>query len=466
MSETIVILGGGESGVGAALLAKKLGKSVFVSDLGTIKDTYKEVLTAEEIEYEEGQHSEERILQQADLVIKSPGIPEKVALIQALKSKGIAVIDELEFAAKHTDAKIIAITGSNGKTTTTKLIHHILQTAGYDVGLAGNIGFSLAKQVAEEDKAYYVVEVSSFQLDGMYDFNPDVAVLLNITADHLDRYEYKLENYIASKFRLVQNKGAEQVFVYNSDDVNIAYGLEHYYHQNKENRQTVSMSDLQQESEVLRIGAFQIKKADLTLQGRHNYFNIQCAVQAAQSVGVGEEAIRQALTTFENEAHRLEPVCIINEVEYINDSKATNVDAVYYALDAMTKPVVWIVGGVDKGNDYEMLFPLVKEKVRAIVCLGIDNSKIFEAFQDKHEIIIETRSIREAIKVGSLYAEQGDAILLSPACASFDLFDNYIDRGNQFKGTLMHQIKMMTEGITVTLNAKMEIHPVNNKSDN
>ena len=437
-------------------------------NLRTIKEEYKVVLEANGIEYEERKHSEDRILGDTDLVIKSPGIPEKVALVQALKSKGIPVIDELEFAAKHTKAKIIAITGSNGKTTTTKLIYHLLQTAGYDVGLAGNIGFSLAKQVAETDKAYYVVEVSSFQLDGMHDFKPNVSVLLNITPDHLDRYEYKLEHYIASKLRIVQNKTAEDVFIYNSDDANIAYGLEHFYNQNKENRLEVSMSALQQESEVLRVETigFEIPKADLTLQGRHNHFNIQCAVLAANAVGVGEESLLKGLTTFENEAHRLESVCIINEIEYINDSKATNVDAVYYALDAMTKTVVWIVGGVDKGNDYTALFPLVKEKVRAIVCLGVDNSKILEAFGDQHEIIVETRSVQEAIKVGSLYAEPGEAVLLSPACASFDLFANYVDRGNQFKGVLLHQIKMMTEGITVTLNSKMEIHPVDNKSDN
>lgn len=465
MTQKIIILGAGESGVGAALLAKYLGHAVFVSDLGSIADKYKQVLVDQQIDFEEGQHSTEKILAEANLVIKSPGIPEKVALVQALKKQGIPVIDEIEFATKHTAAKIIAITGSNGKTTTTKLIYEMLKAADYKVGLAGNIGHSLAKQVATNDQEYYVLELSSFQLDGMQDFVPDVAVLVNITADHLDRYEYKLENYIASKFRIVQNKQDEQVFIYNEEDKNIAYGFKHFYNKNQQNLLGVSMPDSEQPELHVPHTDFVIDKADLTLQGRHNHFNIQCAVLAAQAVGVSKDAIQQTLTSFQNEAHRLERVCIINHVEYVNDSKATNVDAVYYALEAMTKPVVWIVGGVDKGNDYSVLFDLVKEKVRAIVCLGIDNSKIQAAFEPIHDIIIETRSVEEAIKVGSLYAEQDDVILLSPACASFDLFKNYEDRGNKFKGVLMHQIKMMTEGITVTINAQLEIHPVNNKTD-
>lgn len=465
--KNIVILGAGESGVGAAILAQKEGFEVFVSDLGSIASAYKTILEAKEIAYEEGQHSTEKILEMADMVIKSPGIPDHVSLIQVLKAKGISVIDELEFASRYTNATIVGITGSNGKTTTTRLVHHILEVAGFDVGIAGNIGFSFAKQVAEKDRAYYVLEVSSFQLDNMTTFNPAIAILLNITPDHLDRYAYQLEKYIAAKFRIVQNKGAEQVFIYNSDDANIQYGLEHYYNGNKAAIYEVSMRALEQESDTFRVPDtdFEMPASALVLKGRHNYFNMQCAVLAAKKLGASNASIEKALTSFANEPHRLESVITMNEIEFINDSKATNVDAVFYALEAMTKPVVWIVGGVDKGNDYAPLFDLVKEKVRAIVCLGIDNSKIQKAFEDKHEIIVEVRSVEEAIKVATLYAESGDAVLLSPACASFDLFKNYIDRGNQFKGVLMQQHKMMTEGIQISLNINLTHNPVDRKSD-
>lgn len=465
--KNIIVLGAGESGVGAAMLAQKEGFQVFVSDLGTIGDAYKAILEEKQIAYEEGQHSVERILETADIVIKSPGIPDHVALIQQLKEKGISVIDELEFASRYTNATIVGITGSNGKTTTTRLVHHILDVAGFDVGIAGNIGFSLAKQVAEKDCAYYVVEISSFQLDNMTTFNPAIAILLNITPDHLDRYEYQLEKYIASKFRLIQNKGAEQVFIYNSDDVNIQYGLEHYYNGNKTAICKISMGALEQESDIFRVPKtdFELPTAALSLKGRHNYFNMQCAVLVAKKLGIENALIEKALVSFVNEPHRLESVITMNELEFINDSKATNVDAVFYALEAMTKPVVWIVGGVDKGNDYVSLFDLVKEKVRAIVCLGTDNSRIQKAFEDKHEIIVEVRSIEEAIKVATLYGEPGDAVLLSPACASFDLFKNYIDRGNKFKAVLMQQHKMMTEGIQVSLTINLTHNPVDGKSD-
>lgn len=465
--KNIVVLGAGESGVGAAILAQKEGFNVFVSELGTIAEEYRAILEEKKIAYEEGKHSIERILEQSNLVIKSPGIPDHVALIQQLKAKAIPVIDELEFASRYTQATIVGITGSNGKTTTTRLLHHILEVAGFDVGIAGNIGFSLAKQVAEKDRAYYVVEVSSFQLDNMTTFNPRIAILLNITPDHLDRYEYQLEKYIASKFRIVQNKEAEQVFIYNSDDANIQYGWTHFYNGNTTGICEVSMRALEQDSELFRVPqiGFEISKGALALKGRHNYFNMQCAVLAAHELGVEQAAIKKALSSFENEPHRLESVITLNEIEFINDSKATNVDAVFYALEAMTKPVVWIAGGVDKGNDYARLLDLVQEKVRAIVCLGMDNTRIQEAFEGKHEIIVEARSVEEAIKIATLYAESGDAVLLSPACASFDLFKNYIDRGNKFKAVLRQQHKIMTEGIQVSLNIDFKQNPVDRKSD-
>lgn len=466
--KNIVILGAGESGVGAALLAQKKGFAVFVSDLGKIENPYKEILEANAIAYEEGQHSIDKILNTADLVVKSPGIPNKVTLVQQLVEKGVVVIDELEWASRYTKAKIIAITGSNGKTTTTKLIHHVLTTAGLDAGIGGNIGISLAKQVAKQDRAYYVVEVSSFQLDNMVEFNPDIAILLNITPDHLDRYEYRLETYIASKFRIAQNKAEEQVLIYNGDDENIQYGFEHYYKGGSTNLFPISIKRLEQETEMLQAEYtnFQIPVSDLTLKGIHNCFNIQCAVLVAKQLGIEDAAITKALSSFVNEAHRMEPVITLNDVNYINDSKATNVDAVYYALGAINQPIVWIVGGIDKGNDYSMLFDLVKEKVRAIVCLGIDNNPIKTAFERIHEIIVECRSMEEAIKISSLYAEPGDTVLLSPACSSFDLFKNYAARGDQFKEILLQQHKIMTEGIQVNLNINFKIDPVDNQSDN
>ena len=464
-----IILAAGESGVGAALLAKKQGYSVFVSDYGMIKEEYKKELIDNGIDFEEGTHSTDKILQRADLVIKSPGISEKVAIVKALVEKGVEIIDEIEFASRYTTATIVAITGSNGKTTTTRLIWHILKMAGLNVGLAGNVGFSLAKQVATDDKDYYAVEVSSFQLDRCTSFRPKVAVLTNITPDHLDRYDYKLENYIASKFRIVQNKGLEDVFIYNSEDENIKYGRYHYWKQEgAEGCIPVSMqalADNESTDLVVEHCGYRIPKAELTIAGWHNRFNISMAVLAAKQLGVSDEDISKALRSFENEAHRLESVVNINEVEYINDSKATNVDAVFYALDAMTKPVVWIVGGIDKGNDYSPLFDLVRQKVRAIICLGKDNSKIKAAFSPITEMIVETNNMPEAIKLSSLYAEAGDAVLLSPACSSFDLFNNYKHRGDVFKEILIQQHKILTEGVQVQMNINIDMNPGEGKSD-
>jgi UDP-N-acetylmuramoylalanine--D-glutamate ligase len=460
----IVILGAGESGAGAAILAQKQGWQCFVSDYGTIKPEYQELLNNAEIEFEQGQHSLDRILK-ADLVIKSPGIADTVAIIKAIEEQNIPIVDEIEFAARYTKAKIIATTGSNGKTTTTLLVHHILKTAGLDVGLAGNVGYSFAKQVAEGDHDYYALEVSSFQLDRCYEFAPDIMIITNITADHLDRYDYKLENYIASKFRLVQNKQPEQTFIYCTENENTDYGMQHYFKQDdKAGCIGLAMND--GGGEDLVIGNFRMPKRDLSLQGRHNYFNMRAAVAAVQQLGkVSNEAICKALASFVNEAHRMESVVTINEVEYINDSKATNVDAVFYALDAMTKPIVWIVGGIDKGNDYSQLFDLVREKVRAIICLGKDNSPIIKAFKPINDWIIETNNMPEAIKVASLYAEAGDVVLLSPACSSFDLFENYKRRGEIFKEILLQQHKILTEGVSVELNVNINMNPTSQKTD-
>jgi len=465
----IVILGAGESGVGAALLAKKQGWNSFVSDYGMIQAEYKKVLIDHGIAFEEGKHSTDRILEMADLVIKSPGIADTVPIIQALKEKGTEIIDEIEFASRYTNATIVAVTGSNGKTTTTQLIYHILKTAGLNVGLAGNVGFSLAKQVAEGDKDYYAVEVSSFQLDACTTFQPKISVLTNITPDHLDRYDYKLENYIASKFRIVQNKGLEDIFIYNNDNENIQYGFHHFWERlEEEGCIPVSMESLansEKEDLVVEHCGYRIRKADLTIQGWHNRFNISVAVLAAKQLAVSDQDITKALMSFENEAHRLESVVNINNVEYINDSKATNVDSVFYALDAMTKPVVWVVGGIDKGNDYSQLFELVCQKVRAIVCLGKDNSKIIAAFRPITEMIIETNNMPEAIKVSSLYAEPGDVVLLSPACSSFDLFNNYKHRGEVFKEILIQQHKILTEGVPIQMNINVNMNPGENTRD-
>jgi len=466
--KTMVVLGAGESGVGAAILAQKRGYNVFVSDAGLIKAEHITTLQQHGIGYEQGKHSETKLLNIADLVIKSPGIAPESELVQAFIKKGIEVIDEIELAYRYAgNSKIVAITGSNGKTTSTLLIYHLLKNAGYNAALVGNIGFSFAKRVAENPADYYVVEASSFQLDAIDKFAPDVALLLNITPDHLDRYDYKLDNYISSKFRIIKNKKASDYFIYNSENEQVKSGLARFYPQQSENMLGLSESHIRNLGEILQVenSSFSIEKKELTLEGKHNHFNISAAVQAVLALGLNAEQITAGLKTFKNEAHRLEFVANINGVDYINDSKATNVDSVWYALDAMQKPTVWIVGWGDKGNDYSVLFPLVKEKVRAIVCLGKDNSKIKAAFHDIQPLIEETISIGEAVKVASLYAENGDVVLLSPACASFDLFKNYIDRGNQFRELLLQEQKILKEGIKITLNIPIQMNPAQQNTD-
>jgi UDP-N-acetylmuramoylalanine--D-glutamate ligase len=465
--KNIVVLGAGESGVGAAILAQQQGHRVFVSDLGQIAPNYQQELEQHQIAYEQGQHSTVRILE-ADLVIKSPGIPDNVALIQQLEAQGTPIIDEIEWASRHTDSYVIGITGSNGKTTTTKLIHHLLITGGINAGLGGNIGYSWARQVALDPKPYYVLELSSFQLDRIQDFCPEVAILLNITPDHLDRYNYEMQQYAAAKLRIAKNNTKPQTIIYNQGSEWIAKGLEARNNKHPNDQLLgIDPSDNLAESAVLRVphSSYEQAKSELALKGRHNWFNIQCAVLAAEQVGVTAEAIAKGLRSFENDPHRLETILTLNEVTYINDSKATNVDAVYWALDAMTKPVVWIVGGVDKGNDYEPLLELVRQKVRAVVCLGKDNEKIKTALNGVHEIVVEAGSMEEAIKIASLYAEAGDVVLLSPACASFDLFENYKARGQRFRNILEQQYKILTEGITVTLNLNWKQNPADHQSD-
>ena len=437
----LVILGGGESGVGTALLGKAKGYEVFVSDKGTIKEKYKNVLINNEIEWEEGKHTESKIFN-ADVVMKSPGIPEKVKLVKLLVEKGIPVISELEFTAQFTNATIIGITGSNGKTTTATLTHHLLKDD-LKVGLAGNIGDSFAKQVLEENYPFYVLEISSFQLDGIVDFNPNIAILTNITPDHLDRYDYKFENYIESKFRIVKNQTNKDFFIYDADDEVINNWL-------KENpiqstllpfsltKNIENGAYLDKENIIITIDNNQIvmPTANLALEGKHNIKNAMAASTVAHLLKIRKQTIRESLENFQGVEHRLENVLKINKVEYINDSKATNVNATYYALESMDAPTVWIVGGEDKGNNYEELYPFVNEKVKAIICLGVDNEKLLKSFGNMVDIIVETQFMSEAVKIAYKIAEAGDNVLLSPACASFDLFENYEDRGRQFKNAV------------------------------
>ena len=435
----LVILGGGESGVGTAILGKQKGYNVFVSDKGEISKKYKEVLLKNEIEFEEKNHSESKILN-ADVVMKSPGIPETVPLILKLKELGIKVISEIEFAAKYTKAAIIGITGSNGKTTTTLLTNHILKNAGLNVGVAGNIGDSFAQQVAQESYDNYVLELSSFQLDGIENFNCHIAILTNITPDHLDRYEYDFEKYIDSKFRITKNQKTTDYLIYDADDA----AINNWLKQQKTKAKLVPFS-LEKELEYgaflknnnitinINKDTFNMPISTLTVKGKHNVKNAMAATMAAQLLKVRKESIKESLENFEGVEHRLENVAKIYGVEYINDSKATNVNATFYALECMDKQTVWIVGGVDKGNDYNDLLSLVREKVKAIVCLGVDNDKIKNTFGNVVDIIVETAGAEEAVKVAHKLSESGDAVLLSPACASFDLFDNYEDRGRQFK---------------------------------
>ena len=437
----IAILGAGESGVGAAILAKQQGYSVFVSDFGKIKEKYKTELEQEGIEWEEGKHSQERILS-APEIIKSPGIPEKVQIVQSALEKGIPVISEIEFAGRYTKAKLIGITGSNGKTTTTLLTYHILKKAGLNVGIAGNVGDSFAKQVTTHDFEFYVLELSSFQLDGLLDFKVDVSVLLNITPDHLDRYEYKFENYVNSKFRITNNQTKEDFFIYCKDDEAIVKALGDKNIKAKQ----LPFSIKEEVSE----GAFLNKKEeivfnhinqqqpqtmsihDLALNGKHNIYNSMAAGISSKVLDLRKEIVRESLSDFQNVEHRLEHICYVNGIEFINDSKATNVNAVWYALESINKPIVWIAGGVDKGNDYEELIPLVKDKVKALVCLGVDNSRLVEAFGDVVDVY-ETSSAKDAVKLSYKLGSKGDLVLLSPACASFDLFDNYEERGLEFR---------------------------------
>ena len=435
----MVVLGGGESGVGTAILAKQKGYAVFVSDFGSIKPNYKNVLEQFEIEWEEKKHTESKILN-ADLVMKSPGIPDKAPLVKQLVANGIPVISEIEFATNYTDAELIGITGSNGKTTTTMLAYHLIKNGGVHVGMAGNIGDSYAKMVAEQHFDCYVLEISSFQLDGIVSFKPNIAIITNITPDHLDRYDYKFENYIASKFRIAMNQTAEDYLIYDADDSVITEWLS----QNPVQSKLLPFS-LERELEegayidnnLIKINVdtnyLEMSTDFLTLEGKHNTKNAMAASMAAMLVRVRKEAIRDSIQSFQGAPHRLEKVLKINHVEYINDSKATNVNATYYALDGIKKPIVWIVGGTDKGNDYTDLMPLVREKVKAIICLGMDNSKLVATFGKVVEPLVETYSMEEAVKIAYKVAERGDAVLLSPACASFDLFKNYEDRGDQFK---------------------------------
>ncbi|MDF4223387.1 UDP-N-acetylmuramoyl-L-alanine--D-glutamate ligase [Maribacter sp. M208] len=435
----LVVLGGGESGVGTAILALKKGYDVFVSDKGKIKEKYKNVLEHFEIDWEEEQHSEDRILK-ADLVMKSPGIPDKVPLVKQLVEKGVPVISEIEFASKYTDAKIIGITGSNGKTTTTMLTNHILASAELKVGMAGNIGDSYAKMVAENDFEYYVLEISSFQLDGIVDFKPHIAVITNITPDHLDRYEYEFENYITSKFRIAENQDENDYLIYDADDTVLVEWLNK--HPVKSKLMPFSLNKVLEQGAFIEQNEIIIKtttdtismtKNTLALEGQHNVKNTMAAATIAKLIGIRKETIRACVSNFQGAPHRLEKVLKIHHVEYINDSKATNVNAAYYALDSMKTPTVWIVGGVDKGNEYMELMPLVREKVKAIICLGENNEKIKHVFGNAVDLLVETYAMEEAVKVAYKIAERGDTVLLSPACASFDLFKNYEDRGDQFK---------------------------------
>jgi len=437
----IVVLGGAESGVGAAVLAKVKGFDVFLSDKGKIDGKYVETLEKWGIPYEQGQHTEELILN-ADEVIKSPGIPSTVPMVRKIEEKGIGIISEIEFAGRYDTAKKICITGSNGKTTTTSLIYYLLQQAGLNVGLGGNIGMSYAYQVATEKHDYYVLEISSFQLDNCYDFRPDIAIITNITPDHLDRYDYKMENYVKSKFRIIRNLRPEDCFIFDSDDEITINHLSQIVTQAKllpftQKDEVAQGAFLKDDKIVVRYEKDEtdIYLEELALGGKHNIYNSMAAALAAKASGIDNKTIREGLSTFQAIEHRLEPVLSVGGVLYINDSKATNVDAAWYALECQKRPVVWIVGGTDKGNDYSVLTDLVKEKVKAIVCLGLDNHKFHEAFESivGADKMVDVKSADEAVKVSSKFASDGDVVLLSPCCASFDLFTCYEDRGEKFK---------------------------------
>ena len=440
MEKKIVILGGGESGAGAAVLAQKKGYDVFVSDLGKIKNKYKNVLSHFEINFEEGKHSEEIILN-ADEVVKSPGIPDEVDIIKKLKAKGINIISEIEFAARYISAKKICITGSNGKTTTTLLTHHILSKAGLNVGIAGNIGQSFAMQVAEKDHDIYVLEISSFQLDSMFDFKADIAVLMNITPDHLDRYDNNFKNYVDSKFRIIQNQTQTDSFIYCFDDPVIAKELAIKHIDSKlypfSIFQKIQGQGAYLEANNISINIkpnfFNMTLENLALQGKHNIYNSMAAGIVGRLLDIRKDIIKECLADFQNVEHRLEFVARIHGVDFINDSKATNVNSTWYALESMSNPTIWIAGGVDKGNDYSLLKDLVGSKVKSIICIGRDNKKLIEAFQEVVEFIVEASDMDEAVKYGLNMATREDTVLLSPACASFDHFENFEERGTKFK---------------------------------
>nr|WP_321231962.1 UDP-N-acetylmuramoyl-L-alanine--D-glutamate ligase [uncultured Psychroserpens sp.] len=434
----LVILGGGESGVGTALLGKAKGFEVFVSDKQNIKEKYKQVLIHNEIEFEEGEHSKDKVLS-ADIIMKSPGIPDKVALVKHIRAQGIPVVSEIEFAANYTNATIVGITGSNGKTTTASLTHHLLKQE-LNVGLAGNIGDSFAKQILKQNYPNYVLEISSFQLDDIIDFKPHIAILTNITPDHLDRYDYQFEKYISSKFRIAENQTKDDYFIYDADDEMISKRLETHAIQStllpfSLTKTIENGAYLDKDNIKITIDNNQIimPTANLALEGKHNIKNAMAASTVAHLLKIRKQTIRESLENFQGVEHRLEHVLKINKVQYINDSKATNVNATYYALESMDAATVWIVGGIDKGNDYNELFQFVNEKVKAIICLGVDNEKLMKSFGNMVDIIVETQFMSEAVKIAYKIAEAGENVLLSPACASFDLFENYEDRGRQFK---------------------------------
>ena len=434
----ISILGAGESGVGAAILAKKQGWDVFVSDFGNIKQEFKDELDANELKWEEGQHSESVILN-SDLIIKSPGIPDKAPIIKKLKEKGIKIISEIEFGGYYSKAKTICITGSNGKTTTTMLTYHILRKAGVNVGLAGNVGKSFAKQIATEDFEWYVLELSSFQLDDMFEFRADISMILNITPDHLDRYNYEMQNYVDSKFRVLQNQTENDWFIYNYDDKIIQAEISK--REIKAKQAPFSLIEdmpngayTNEEQITININEKIIMSIhDLALKGKHNSQNSMASAIAARVLDIRSAVVRESLTDFVNVEHRLEFVAKVHGIEFINDSKATNINSTWFALETMDKPTVWIVGGVDKGNDYSELLELVKGKVKAIICLGLDNQKIIDTFSGVVETIVEAKSAMEAVAYGYRLASKDETVLLSPACASFDLFENYEQRGDMFK---------------------------------
>ena len=435
----LVILGGGESGVGTAILGKQKGYDVFVSDFGEIKDSYKEVLIINGIAWEEEKHTEDLILN-ADVVMKSPGIPDKSPIVKQLKSKGISIISEIEFASAFTNAVSIGITGSNGKTTTTMLTYHVLKAAGLNVGLAGNVGKSFAWQVADNNYDFYVIELSSFQLDGIIDFKPHIAIITNISPDHLDRYDYKYQNYIDSKFRITMNQTEEDFLIYDANDEAILEWLKN----NTVRAKLIpfSLTDEYSEGAYIKNNTMEVKINQeefameteyISLEGKHNLKNAMAASSVANILKIRKSTIRESMSDFQGVEHRLEKVLKIQNVQYINDSKATNVNSVFFALESMNAPTVWIVGGVDKGNDYHELMSLVREKVKAIICLGIDNKKIIDAFGNVVDIMVEVNNMSEAVKMAQRLSEKGDTVLLSPACASFDLFESYEDRGRQFK---------------------------------